>query len=249
VRLNLPGQPDLPLLDKPYLFTNDYFPVASRQLQQMWRSLKNRQEGRDSEEMNIIRTIEYTAEQGYFSRFLYDRQLLNQLQLFVFLDQGESMVAMQEFGLELCLTAKLSDVHSRLEPYYFNRLPLSDLPTDDYIFTSEDWTRSFTMRKMFSKFNRKDIVVLIYSDAGALRDELDPDRVLRTRQFVRRLYDLTGYIAWLNPAPMNRWEGSNAGLISGELPMFEANRNGLENAIAALKGKLIVKNSTAYAAG
>lgn len=233
---------DKSLAEIPYLFTNEYLPVKSRQLQQAWRTLKNNQDGPNTSEINISKTIEHTAKQGYFNAFLNDKKFINQLHLFIFLDQSESMIAVEEFGNELTATAKLSDLHPQLVPWYFYQLPQKDEKLNDYTVRNEDWTRTSNLRKLFAKLNKKDIVVLIYSDAGTLKDQLDIERCEKTIKFIRHLYLNTGYLAWLNPAPKNRWKETNAELISEYVPMFETNKADVENAIAALKGKLSILN-------
>lgn len=237
------------LLEQPYLFTNDYFPIADRPLQQAWRRLINKQKARDSFDLDIDRTIAAIAHQGYFSRFLFKRQETNPLQLFIFIDQADSMIAVKEFGTELCRTARESDAHADLRPFYFNQYPSYDETADDDSVTNEDFTKSYLLKRLFAPYPKKDIVVLIYSDAGALKNELDPESVRATQEFIRRLSRLTAYTAWLNPAPAHRWTGNNAAFLSAMLPMFETSRNGLDGAIAALKGRSIIKKDIPHVAG
>ncbi|MDB5202347.1 MAG: hypothetical protein JWQ27_1756 [Ferruginibacter sp.] len=227
----------LPLQQIPYLFTNDYFPIQSRHMQQAWRTLKNKQEGEDGPDLDIDKTIDHTAKQGYFSSLEYEKRILNQLQLFIFLDQSESMIAVEEFGKELCSSAFASDLHAHAIPWYFYQLPQKN-ENGDYLFTNEDWTESASLRTLLFNLNKKNIVILIYSDAGALRNCNETARLKETIDFIKVLNKRTAYIAWLNPAPKNRWKGNNAERISAELPMFETERRDLENAVAALKGKL-----------
>jgi uncharacterized protein with von Willebrand factor type A (vWA) domain len=238
--LNLSSQKQaaLPIVDTPYIFTDDYLPVKNRQLQQAWRSLKNKQEGQDSTEMHIQKTIEHTAKQGYFSNFQFQKKTINQVQLFLFLDQSESMIAVESFGKELCNTAKESELHAKLVPWFFYQVPEWDEKRNDYLVRNEDWTETISLRKLFFRLNKKDIVVLLYSDAGALKEDENSERIGQTIKFIRHLYHHCAYIAWLNPAPKYRWQETNAQSISAEVPMFETNRNEVENAIAALKGKL-----------
>ena len=44
-------------------------------------------------------------------------------------------------------------------------------------------------------------------------------------------------MAWLNPMPQERWAGTTAEAIAQQVPMFEFNRAGLEQAIGALRGQ------------
>jgi hypothetical protein len=247
--LNVAAQTDKTFLQQPYLFTNDFFPIGNRALQQAWRRLINKQKARDSFELDVERTIAFIARQGYFSRFVYKKEEVNPLQLFIFLDQSDSMIAVGDFGLELCRTAEESQAHGELPPFYFNQYPNVDEVDEDDIVTNDDWTRSVALKRLFAPYPKKDIVVLIYSDAGALQKELHPERVQATQEFIRRLSRLSAYVAWLNPAPSHRWPDTNAGRLAATLPMFETSRNGLDGAIAALKGRSIIKNDSHHAAG
>ncbi|PTS98631.1 hypothetical protein DBR11_14400 [Pedobacter sp. HMWF019] len=234
----------VPLHKSPYLFTDDYFPVKNRQLQQAWRTLKNTQAAGLSNEINFKKTIYETAKKGYFSSFQFEKKRSNQLRLFVFIDQGESMLAMEDFGKELCNTAKQSEFHTALEPYFFKQMPVLDLKKNDYFFTNENSTKQFSLKKLFLKLPRKNISVLIYSDAGALNGYPKLEEKKQTETFIKHLNQVAGYIAWINPAPKFRWTDTNAELIANNLPMFETSRSDIENAITALKGKLTVKNNT-----
>ncbi len=247
--LTVTAQTDKTFLQQPYLFTNDYFPIGNRALQQAWRRLINKQQGQNSYELDVERTIAFIARHGYFSRFVYKKEAVNPLQLFVLLDQADSMIAVGDFGLELCRSAEESQAHGQLQPYYFNQYPNVDDSTGDDLVTNDNWTRSVPLRRLFAPYPRKDIVVLIYSDAGALHKEFQPERVEATQQFIRRLSRLSAYVAWLNPAPFHRWPATNAVLLASLLPMFETSRNGLDGAIAALKGRSIIKTDSHHVAG
>jgi uncharacterized protein with von Willebrand factor type A (vWA) domain len=43
-------------------------------------------------------------------------------------------------------------------------------------------------------------------------------------------------IAWLNPMPQSRWQGSSAEILAYLVPMFAMDRLGFGDAIAALRG-------------
>jgi uncharacterized protein len=237
VRLKLQEEIEKTTQNIPFLFSSDYFPVQTRHLQQAWRLLKSRQDGINAKEISLTRTIDLTAKQGYFCGFEYEKEFVNQLRLFLFLDQGESMIAVEEFGKQLYQAAKEGELHKNLEPWYFQQLPSQDERTGDYSFISEDWTQTVSLRKLFAKLNKRDIVVMIYSDAGTLSNEWDPERIKRTTAFLQHLNRITAYVAWVNPAPRQRWKNTNAADIEAIVPMFETTRLDIENAIDTLKGK------------
>jgi len=228
------------LLSTPYLFTNDYMPVKSRHLQQAWRQLKNKREGEISSEININKTIETVSKKGYFSRFEFSKYYTNQLHVFVLVDQSETMAAEEAFGEELWKAARDSEMHPDVCPLYFNKVPEKRSNSNDYLLTNKNWTKNIILKNLFANKIRNNIVILIYSDAGALYDNLDMERVNQTKRFISYLYKNSSYIAWINPAPKNRWSGTNASYIKEEIPMFENSRTEIENAMSALKGKLTI---------
>lgn len=233
---------------KTYLFGNEYFPVQKRYLQQNWRSLKNKQETGEKNVIDLDKTISSIAKTGIFFDFQYQKYEQNLLSLFIFVDQGEAMSAFSAFGEELAASARESLVHRKTRNYYFYNLPQPETndKSQEYILFNEDSTQSYTISSLFSKHNANNIVVLIYSDAGAIKgyDELWENRAEETRDFLHYLLKRTACVAWLNPAPRHRWENTPALDIAGafsEMQMFEANHVGIVQAINALKGKLLFK--------
>ena len=238
--------PDTP--SRTFLLGNEYFPVANRYLRQNWRNLKNRQEINEFADIDLQATITGIAKTGQFWKFEYQKKTQNLLSLFIFLDQGGSMAAAEAFGKELTDSALESGAHSGCRPYYFYNLPAEGVYAGKktYILYNEDQTESFPIASLFGKLNKNNIVVLVYSDAGALRGargEIAEKRKEQTKEFLRYLMKTTAYTAWLNPVPRDRWKGTCAqeiALAFDEMPMFEATGKGIEQAVNVLKGKTFV---------
>lgn len=89
---------------------------------------------------------------------------------------------------------------------------------------------------MLSKLSPIRSSVLIFSDGGAARGCYNSDRLELTEEFLKQFKQRVRYMAWLNPVPKSRWEGTTAGEISRSIPMFECDRIGLQNAIKVLRG-------------
>lgn len=229
---------DMTLLQTPFLFTNDYFPIKNRNLLQAWRTLKNKAEGKTLPEIDIKKTIVHTARKGFFSSLLLCRELENQLQLFILLDCSDTMVAVEEFGKELVLTASRSHVHINVRPWYFSTIPHRK-KTDDYLVYDESFINPKGIRQLFGSRGRRNIVVLLYSDAGALKNNFDVERIMETEHFLHFLNRQAGYTAWLNPAPKERWSATNAEKIKEMIPMFDTTRTDVEKLMSALKGKFV----------
>lgn len=235
-KIDRPGhKKSISIVDSPYLFTTDYFPVTNRQLQQGWRKLKSQYTGNPLQLPDMPSTIRKIAREGIFTSIIYEKEVLNRLSLFIFTDQGGSMASFDEFGRELCRSATQSGLHGVVKPYSFYNIPLFDEDKNDHILSAGNG--SYTLKQIFGQRNRNNIAVLIYSDAGALRGNYNEERIADTTRFIKQLQSLTAYVTWLNPLPAYRWSDTSA--VAVEVPMYECNRNGFENAINSLKGKHI----------
>lgn len=81
--------------------------------------------------------------------------------------------------------------------------------------------------------------VLIVSDAGAARGHRHKERVFSTTETLFRIRQHTNLIAWLNPIPKERWEGTSAQIISLSVTMFQLDTEGLNNAIDVVRGQTL----------
>ncbi|MGK7895404.1 MAG: hypothetical protein AB4372_17730 [Xenococcus sp. (in: cyanobacteria)] len=77
---------------------------------------------------------------------------------------------------------------------------------------------------------------MIFSDAGALRGGLSPKRINLTTAFLEQLRQEVRYLAWLNPMPKERWQGTSAEEIARNVGMFEVSREGFQQAMDRLRG-------------
>jgi uncharacterized protein with von Willebrand factor type A (vWA) domain len=240
----LPADPD-----KQFLLGNEYFPVANRSLRQNWRTLKNRQHVNEYGTVDLAATINEITRTGLFLDFQYRKKTTNLLSLFIFIDRGNSMIAFEAFGKELAESAFQSGLHLEIKPWYFHDVPdkVGEKKASDYLLFNEEETEAKTLAQLFMNLNKKNIVTLVYGDAGALSPGdygLQKEREKNTIEFLRYLLRNTAYTAWLNPAPRHRWQHTMAETVSNAFPeagMFEANGTGFEQAINALRGKITIK--------
>jgi uncharacterized protein len=115
--------------------------------------------------------------------------------------------------------------------YYFHNCPI------DYLYHDAKHQRAESLEAWFGQMSRSRSVVLIFSDAGAARGGANPERIEATQKFLAALRHQVRYIAWLNPMPEVRWDGTSAEAIAQVVPMFEISRKGLDGAISALRGR------------
>jgi uncharacterized protein with von Willebrand factor type A (vWA) domain len=52
-----------------------------------------------------------------------------------------------------------------------------------------------------------------------------------------KLRQVTNLMAWLNPMPAERWDGTSADILANIVPMFEMDEDGLSNAIDIVRGQ------------
>ncbi|MFN8397092.1 MAG: VWA domain-containing protein, partial [Bacteroidia bacterium] len=89
-----------------------------------------------------------------------------------------------------------------------------------------------------SGLDPKRSLVVVLSDAGAARGNMDRHRIRETGEFLRRLRLRCRRVAWLNPLPSVRWAGTSAGQIAESVPMFSVQGKGIDQAVDYLRGKV-----------
>jgi len=233
-------------LSKRFFLGKEYFPVSSRVLQQDWRNLVSRQEYAGPSEPDMPRTVRRIATEGFFLDFEYQPRSSNRLALFIFIDRGPGMEAFLPFGVELAQSAVASLAHLYCYPWFFSELPLrDDNPDNGYLLTNQQRTRGTNTFSLFRPVIQQNRVVLIYSDAAAIRGhQPGVEEWQRTENFIGYLLQQTAYVAWMNPAPSHRWKDTKAARIAEQFPeigMYEATRTGLGQVIDSLKGKTAFK--------
>jgi uncharacterized protein with von Willebrand factor type A (vWA) domain len=155
---------------------------------------------------------------------------VNQAKLLLLVDQGDSMAPFTYITRALIRAAQSTGVR-RLDVRYFLDVPREQVYRDPGLNEEQPLDRAVT--------SFVDQGVMIFSDAGATKVDLDEERVEATAQAISILLDVTPTVAWLNPVPRRRWRVSSAEAIvlRTRVPMFPFNKTGLRSAISALHGK------------
>lgn len=147
------------------------------------------------------------------------------------IDQDGSMVPFHPLSTRLVETALRGGRLGRAGAYYFHNCPIGHLYHDPM------HQAAIPIQDVLDGFRLDRTVVLIFSDAGAARGGFNGDRVELTIAFLQQLKQQAQRVVWLNPMPRVRWTSSTAGKIAQVVPMFEATRQGLDQAINALRGR------------
>lgn len=234
--LNIKQERNLHIENSKFLFTPDYFPIDKRKSKQNIRHLRFSQKGVNTNQPDLPATIEKVMKAGSFTEIVYQRSNLNKTKILLFIDHLGSMAAFEPFNqflsqeLKLHLDGKSSSKNSSLKTYYFYNC------LDQAAYEDKAHTKFCALETLIAKNRTSQPGVIIVSDAGAARNSLNPQRINSTKKFLLELNNITSKIAWINPLPPSRWKGNNAEVIAQMVSMFEADDNGIKNAVGVLKG-------------
>lgn len=219
-----------------FLFTNNYFPLDDRKIQQNIRAFPSFRRVINSLEMDVEATINKMIEKGFFNDIVFKKSKKSISSLLLLIDHEGSMVAFNQLSekirkeLEKVLLPKVKIANPALLTFYFYNV------WGDYLFENKTHTKYKELDKETRSLKNKQANIIIISDAGAAKGTYNRKRVDATASLLLELKDCTSKIAWLNPMPTERWKNTSAEVISKIIAMFEANETGIKNAVRFLKG-------------
>ncbi len=208
-----------------------YFPVNRRQMKQSWRYLRCLVREGPAVELDLIATVNKIGRQGILLNPVLVPRRINRTQLLLLVDQDGSMIPFHVISRRLVETALQGGRLGRVGVYYFHNCPTEHFYHDSARLSAEQ------IDTVLAQLHQSQAVALIFSDAGAVRGGFNPERHRLTKIFLERLGKQVRCIAWLNPMPKLRWVNTTAQEIAHLVPMFEINRQGLDSAIGALRGR------------
>ncbi len=226
------GRDDWPMTRPRFSLLTDYFPVTRRQMKQSWRHLRRPVREGPPEELDVRATVEKVGREGMLLEPVLIPRRSNRAELVLLIDQDGSMVPFHTLSRQLIETVRRGGRLKQTRVYYFHDYP------DDYLYRDSARQEAHPISGVLATIGERT-AVLIVSDAGAARGNLDLERIERTQSFVEQLKQSVRRYVWLNPMPNHRWADTTAGEIARVTPMFELSRSGLDEAISALRGQYI----------
>lgn len=209
-----------------------YYPISRRSMAYTWRYLRRMVADGAPTVLDLDATVAQVAQQGFFLAPVYRRQERNEAKLLLLVDQNGSMVPFHRFTRDLVETvvdeSGLSEENVRV--VYFQNVPAEQVYRDRYL------TELRELQEFLSVCDA-ETSVLVVSDAGAARGYRKLDRIRATTRFLFQLKRHTALVAWLNPMPLERWEGSSAEIIANLVPMYQMDKDGLSHAIDVVRGQ------------
>ncbi|KAM3098015.1 hypothetical protein ACKFKF_18320 [Phormidesmis sp. 146-12] len=216
---------------------DELFPLTQRQMKQSWRYLRCLVQEGTVTEVDVPATVDQIGRQGIFLKPVLVPRRKNRTQLLILLDQGSSMTPFQALSTRLVETARRGGRLGEVSVFHFRNCPTDSLYCDSAQRVLEP------LDAVLGRLSSRQVVILIVSDAGAARGRFNLQRIDQTEEFLTQLKQRVRYMAWLNPMPYQRWVGTTAAEIAYLVPMFEMNRQGLNRAIAVLRGQPIASEA------
>jgi len=214
-----------------FIQTDEYFPITLRQMKQSWRYLRRPVREGPPVQLDVESTVKELGRQGVLLKPVLLPRRTNRTQLLLLIDHGGSMVPFHSLSRRFAETALRGGRLGKANTYYFHNCPGEYLSRD-----SADQEHEL-LQNILDCLHVERTGVLIFSDAGAARGGLNPERIEMTEEFLAQLKQKVRYMAWLNPMPFSRWAGTTASKIMRSIPMFDLSRRGLDDAISVLRGR------------
>ena len=223
-----------------FLLNGDYLPVTQRQMKRSWRYLSRPVRKGIPTELDINATIQQISQRGVLLNPVLVPPRVNGAALLMLIDHDGSMEPFHSLTERLVVTAERGGRLGQLGVYYFHNCPIPSWKSPgDYLLYSDISapSSSQSISYVLTRFTSPQLSVLIISDAGAARGGFSPYRIEQTQIFLKILGQRVRNLAWINPLPRARWLGTTAAAIAEQVPMFEADRLGVDTAISILRGK------------
>jgi uncharacterized protein with von Willebrand factor type A (vWA) domain len=206
------------------------WPLTPRAMAYGWQYLKRMRADGSLTVVDMEATIARIARHGYFTAPVYRRKLRHHGRVVLLIDRRGSMAPFHQLTDDLLMTARRAPTIEQAQAFFFHDVMSGTLYADPLL--NEPLTPEECLRDCVPGTG-----LLVVSDAGSARGNLDSDRVLATVEMIAALRRHTPRLAWLNPMPPSRWIRTSAQLIRRLAPMFHLDQDGLTDAVKAVRGK------------
>jgi uncharacterized protein len=195
----------------------------------LWRQLRHLQPVGPIEELDVEKTILDICRYGILRAPVMHQRNDNTARLLLLVDQRGSMVPFKLLTEALIESVTRNSLPGKTTLYYFHNCP------DCMLYEDPHLGYPVPIEQVLTRYARNSSV-LILSDAGAMRAHYNDVRIRETEHFLKLLRSYTYLYAWLNPVPFYRWRFTSAEAIAQLVPMYPLDRDGLDDAIAILRG-------------
>ncbi len=223
-----------------FIFTDYFFDLSKRQMQQICRCLPLYLPSGKSQDIDLRASVEAWARAGMIGTPLYQKKQATLNQILLLIDQDGSMKAFEQLAdtfasaLEAAFETKMGENKDKVKTFYFYNVP------QEYSYKDKKHQQYEKTSQILQALKGTYSSVIIISDAGAARGGNSDARYKATLRFLIQLKKVCDKIVWLNPMPEERWPKTTAARIKAHLEgnMYAlTDAHALQQAINQLKGK------------
>jgi uncharacterized protein len=240
------------------------YPLAAREVAQAWRHLRRPLRLGPATELDVGATIAERARRGVAAPPVVVPRRRNTVRLLLLLDRNGSMSPFHGYVDYVVAAIRGAGRVDDVRAVYFHDVPGSRASRSllekaqfggdiDHllgqigalrggrVYADPRLTVPTALDDMLALVSPA-AAVLVISDAGAARGELDIARLVDTVALLKaaRAGGAASGVAWLNPVPPGRWAGTTAEAIARHVPMYPFTRRGLDQAVDALRGRPVL---------
>jgi hypothetical protein len=240
------------------------YPMTSREVAQAWRHLRRPVRSGPAVELDIDATVAERARRGVATPPVLVPRRRNAVRLLLLIDRQGSMTpflgyvdyvvgAIRDAGRiddvqavyvhdlpgTLADKAALEERPDPCQPDLADVLTLIEPLRDGRVYDDAGLLAPRPLERLLARLTSAT-AVLVISDAGAARRQFDIARLADTIALIKALRAGSAGIAWLNPVPRDRWPRTTAGQVARHVPMFPFTRQGLYQAVDALRGRPVL---------
>ena len=220
-RLNIPKNQD-----GLYLVSPEYEPATRKQLDSIFFALSvYARRKMPTAEIDVPASVEAVAQTGFFMSPVFARQKKKPFEVLMLLDHSDLMMPFARQTDDISGALR----HLSVRTLYFKNYPGKGL------YHNRAHTRLMTLPQL-TQYLSQQTIVLIFSDAGAAKNNYSTERIEKTAEFLNGLGRYTKKIIWLNPLPATRWMATSAEAIAErQVSMYALDGKSLQKAIDRFK--------------
>jgi uncharacterized protein with von Willebrand factor type A (vWA) domain len=209
------------------LFLRD-FPITERQIQRHFSNLRNLIREGAKDEIDLDSTIEGVCADGFFLKPVFQKAIVNRLELLFLIDVSNSMIPFQPI-INHFLKSINQETFNQETYYYFRNCPV------EYLYLKPNQPDAELITNILPLLHQEHTIAIIISDAGSARKGYNQNRVELTTDFINLLAKQIRRLLWLNPLPEERWYNTTAEEIANIIKMISLSPSSLNQGIKYLK--------------
>jgi uncharacterized protein len=185
-------------------------PIDEPTVQSIWQRLRLMTTEGALQELDMERTVAQIGQRGLLEQVVMRSVGRKRGNVVVLVDDDSPMLPFRPVIQPIVDLVEQRRVSGTVL-YQFSTYPR------DYLYQWCRPTEAIAVSSVLAKLHRSRTLVVIVSDGGAASRSLNPTRLERMGEFLKRLLPCVRDVLWVNPLPESRWVGTSAGVMAEAL--------------------------------